>query len=102
MLTVLLNFTGPAWLTLEIVLLVRDRSRAQGGTTDDRGTRTLNFVLVILAILVANGLNVAIGAHSPLRLAGGWESATGRLVAWLGLALRIWSIVVLGRSFRMT
>jgi Isoprenylcysteine carboxyl methyltransferase (ICMT) family len=40
--------------------------------------------------------------------AGPWEfgstglSAIGLLVMWTGLAVRIWAIVVLGNSFRMT
>lgn len=100
--TTLLAVTGYGWLILELVLLLRDRTRDKGGTADDRGTRALNFGLIVTAIVASDVLAVVVDAHSPLRLPGAWEAVAGLVVAWLGLALRIWAIVVLGRSFRMT
>jgi protein-S-isoprenylcysteine O-methyltransferase Ste14 len=106
LLTVLLSVTGSGWLVFELVLLLRDRARHTGRTAQDRGTRRLNFGLVVAAIVAADVLAAAIGPHSPLRIPGahaeGWPILAGLVVAWLGLGLRIWSIVVLGRSFRTT
>src|ERR1017187_9860264 len=98
---ILLSVSGVAWLVLEVSLRVRDRSRGQGSTGQDRGTRALNSALVVVAVVVADVLSAVIGKHSPLWIPGagadGWP-----IVVWLGLALRIWAIVVLGRSFRTT
>jgi protein-S-isoprenylcysteine O-methyltransferase Ste14 len=106
LLTVLVSITGFGWLALELALLLRDRAADKGSTTDDRGTRALNFGLIVAAIVAANVLGAGTGAHSPLRLpdtqAGGWQTIPGLIIAWLGLALRVWAIVVLGRSFRTT
>lgn len=106
LLTVLLSVTGSGWLALELALLVRDRVRAKGSTAADRGTRALNFALVVAAIVTADVAAASVGAHSPMRLPGaqpgGWQAIAGLVVAWLGLGLRVWAIVVLGRSFRMT
>jgi protein-S-isoprenylcysteine O-methyltransferase Ste14 len=101
MANILLSVTGSVWLTLELVLLLRDRARARGGTTDDRGTRVLNFVLVLAAVVAADVTAAVAGPQSPLRMAG-WTVAAGLVIAWLGLVLRLWAIIVLGRSFRTT
>jgi protein-S-isoprenylcysteine O-methyltransferase Ste14 len=103
---IVLTVTGAVWLVLELALLARDRQRGTGGTGRDRGTRSLNFGLIVLAILAADALMRAIGSHSPLRIPGagadGWPIITGLVIAWAGLAIRVWAIVVLGRSFRTT
>jgi protein-S-isoprenylcysteine O-methyltransferase Ste14 len=104
--TKLLSVTGYVWLALEVVLLLRDRARSKGGTADDRGTRALNFGLIVVAVVAAETLATVAGRHSPLWLpgasTGGWQTVPGLVVAWFGLALRVWAIVVLGRSFRTT
>lgn len=106
LLTVLLSVTGTGWLVLELVLLIRDRARDKGSTAADRGTRGLVFGLVVVAIVAADVLPSVIGKHSPLWIPGaepgGWQVVPGLVVAWVGLAVRVWAIVVLGRSFRTT
>jgi protein-S-isoprenylcysteine O-methyltransferase Ste14 len=101
-----LSVTGALWLALELALLVRDRARGTGGTGRDRGTRALNFALIVVAVVVAEALAGAIGKHSPLLIPGagpdGWPIITGLVVIWLGLVIRVWSVLVLGRSFRTT
>jgi len=103
---ILLTLTGIAWLVLEISLRLRDDARGKGGTGRDRGTRALNFGLFVVAVVVADVLSFVIGKHSPLWIPGagndGWPIAVGLVVIWLGLAVRVWAIVVLGRSFRTT
>ena len=73
---VLLSVSGVAWLVLEVSLRMRDRSRSQGSTGQDRGTRALNFALVVVAVVVADVLSAVIGKHSPLWIPGagadGW------------------------------
>jgi protein-S-isoprenylcysteine O-methyltransferase Ste14 len=104
--TTLLSVTGSGWLVLELVLILRDRARDKGGTAHDRGTRALNFGLIMVAIVAAGVLPAAIGKHSPLWIpgaeSGGWQVVPGLVMAWLGLGVRVWAIVVLGRSFRTT
>lgn len=103
---ILLAVTGLAWLVLELGLVRRDRSRQAGGTQRDRGTRTLNFVLIIAAIVFADVVGAVIGKHSPLWLpgsgTGGWPVIAGLVVIWLGLAVRVWAVASLGRAFRTT
>jgi protein-S-isoprenylcysteine O-methyltransferase Ste14 len=103
---IVLTVTGAVWLAFELTLLVRDRARGTGGTGRDRGTRALNFALVVIAVEAANALTAVIGKHSPLRIPGagshGWPIVTGLAIIWLGLAIRVWAVVVLGRSFRTT
>jgi protein-S-isoprenylcysteine O-methyltransferase Ste14 len=103
---VLLTVTGIGWLVLEVNLRLRDSARGQGGTGRDRGTRALNFGLFVVAVALADVLSFAIGKHSPLWIPGagndGWPIVVGLVVIWLGLAVRVWAIVALGRSFRTT
>lgn len=103
---IVLSVTSAVWLALELTLLVRDRARGTGGTRRDRGTRALNFALIVVAVVVADALTSVIGKHSPLRIPGagshGWPIVTGLVIIWLGLVIRVWAVVVLGRSFRTT
>ncbi len=100
-----LAVTYLCWLIFEVALLVRDRVRNQGSTAGDRGTRLLNFLLIIAAIVVADVLRPLTGTHSPLRIPGGpggWTLIAGAIIVWIGLLVRIWAVVTLGRSFRTT
>jgi protein-S-isoprenylcysteine O-methyltransferase Ste14 len=97
--TVVFFVTAGGWEALEISLVVRDRARGKGTTDRDRGTRLVNFV-VIVGTLVAAGVLTAV---RPLRTpAPNGVMAAGVLVMWSGLGLRLWSISVLGQAFRTT
>jgi protein-S-isoprenylcysteine O-methyltransferase Ste14 len=90
-----------AWIVLEIVLSIRDVIRRKGRAADDRGTRlviTIGFAIAYAAAILAS---LALRNQAGWML-GGWHLVTGEIIAWAGLAIRIWSIVVLGRSFRLT
>jgi protein-S-isoprenylcysteine O-methyltransferase Ste14 len=106
MITILLTVTGLAWLALEFGLIARDRVRGRGGTAEDRGTRRLNFGLIVVALVIADVLARTTGTHSPLRIPGagpaGWPEIAGLVIVLLGLAVRVWAIVALGGSFRTT
>ena len=101
--TILFNVTTWGWALFELSLLLRDRVRRKGSTAADRGTRGLNIGLILATVVLADVLAVVIGKHSPLRIPGHDEVfVAGLLLMWLGLAIRVWAVVTLGRSFRTT
>ncbi len=95
--------TAWIWLAYEIGLMVRDRLRGKGSAARDARSRMRIMLLVGVSIFVAGEVGWLLPASSPLRLPGrlGWEIA-GVAVMWLGLALRVWAIAVLGKAFRTT
>ncbi|MGP7998952.1 MAG: methyltransferase family protein [Streptosporangiaceae bacterium] len=98
----LVGLTTLAWLALEVGMLIRDRVRGTGRMTQDRGTLVLNFLVIITAAVLA-GVAQGVLQHDPAWQFGSRPlTAAGLLLMWSGLALRIWAIRVLGRSFRMT
>jgi protein-S-isoprenylcysteine O-methyltransferase Ste14 len=90
-----------AWIVLELVLSIRDVIRRKGSAGADRGTRVVItvgfFVAYAAAIVVSQPLR-----NQPGWIMGSWHLVTGEIIAWLGLVIRVWSIIVLGRSFRLT
>lgn len=84
------------WLVLEVGLLVRDLARHQR-SGHDRGTRILVSVTLVGAIWVGLLLRTLVPAlNSPAPWA--WAVA-GVAVMVLGLTVRLWAVVTLGRSF---
>jgi protein-S-isoprenylcysteine O-methyltransferase Ste14 len=90
-----------AWAAFEISLLVRDRVRGTGSTAADRGTRSLFVLAWLVAFLGAALSSDRIKPGSSLHFGHG-HLLGGLVVMWAGIAVRVWSIVVLGRSFRTT
>jgi protein-S-isoprenylcysteine O-methyltransferase Ste14 len=81
------------WAGLELLLWLRHRS---GKTAPD-----LTFALVVAS--VAAGINLAFrAAHEPGTATGGGLAVTavGLTVLVLGVALRTWAILTLGRLFK--
>ncbi len=85
------------WFALEVGLLIRDLVRRKGRRGRDRGTR----------VIVSLSLGAAIVISALMR---GWVPAldtpatdafavAGLVVIWVGLAVRVWAVVTLGRSF---
>jgi protein-S-isoprenylcysteine O-methyltransferase Ste14 len=93
--------TIAVWLALEIGLLVRDWIRVKGSPARDKGTVWLNFLFIAVAVSVAGALSGSL-RHTAWYFGSTELSVVGLLLMWAGLAIRIWAIVVLGRSFRMT
>jgi protein-S-isoprenylcysteine O-methyltransferase Ste14 len=85
--------TLAAWVTIEASLLLRDVIRGNGSKARDKGTRSTLIIGWSAAFIGATW----IAPPSP-----GWHLTTGLLVMWAGLAIRIWSVLVLGASFRTT
>lgn len=94
-------FISALWIAFEISLVIRDRLQGKGRTDKDQGTRYINFIAITVAMIAAGMLD----GISKFWFPGGRTLA----VFWLGFAillsgalLRVWSIVVLGSSFRTT
>ena len=96
------QLTMAAWLLLEGGLLIRDRIRGKGSAARDRGTFWLNIVIITAAVVSAGLVTGAVKNAGLLEFGSAGLSAAGLLVMWAGLVVRIWAIVVLGNSFRMT
>ena len=96
------QLTMMAWLLLETGLLIRDRIRGKGSAARDQGTFWLNIVIITAAVVTAGLVTGAVKNAGPLEFGSTGLSAAGLLVMWAGLVVRIWAIVVLGNSFRMT
>jgi protein-S-isoprenylcysteine O-methyltransferase Ste14 len=86
-----------AWFAIELILLARDLVRRKGRLGQDRGTRAIVSLSLAgsiwIAILVPRWLP-ALDAPGPRAFA-----AVGLALIWVGLAVRIWAVVTLGRSF---
>jgi protein-S-isoprenylcysteine O-methyltransferase Ste14 len=89
------------WAAVEVTLLARDLARGKGSTSRDRGTRSLLVAGWLIAMIAATWMAGQFGAASGWRL-GRWHTAAGLMVMWIGLAIRIWSVIVLGSAFRTT
>lgn len=94
-----MQWTITAWLALEAGLIIRDRVRGKGSFARDRGTLFLNIVIITVALGAAGTLTAAL-KNSAWQF--GPTGLAGPIVMWAGLAVRVWAIVVLGRSFRTT
>jgi protein-S-isoprenylcysteine O-methyltransferase Ste14 len=95
--SLVVDLTLAAWALLELGVRVRESVQGKGGRHRDRGTR----------ILIALTLGVAIGTALAAPLGQSLTTltplpATGLVVMWLGLALRVWSIAALRGDFRTT
>jgi protein-S-isoprenylcysteine O-methyltransferase Ste14 len=97
----LVIFATVLWIAFEISLVIRDRLQGKGRTGKDQGTRYINFLAIIIA-LTSSGM---LSGFSKFWFPGGRTVAVfwlGFVILLSGAFLRIWSIVVLGSSFRTT
>ncbi len=89
------------WLAAETYLIRRDGARGKGKTEIDRTTRNYNTIATVVALAVAPSVSWVAVLRFDVR------GATvvfwlGTAIMLLGLFLRHWSIIVLGRYFRTT
>jgi len=97
----LLQGLSAVWIGSEIFLVVRDRIQHKGRTDKDRGSRYFILISTIGGIAVAAVVN----RNAAFFFADGrttWLSWAGMIIMLLGMSLRMWAIVTLGRSFRTT
>jgi protein-S-isoprenylcysteine O-methyltransferase Ste14 len=94
---VALQLTIAGWAVLELGLRVHERLQGRGGAARDRATRALIAVTLGIAVAVA-----AVTATQAAPQIAGPYRATGLIVMWLGLGIRVWAIATLGRAFRTT
>jgi protein-S-isoprenylcysteine O-methyltransferase Ste14 len=90
----LADLTLAAWALLEVGVRVREGVQGKGRRDRDRATR------VWIALALAAAIAAAVLARSGVRPAS--ARTAGIAMMWLGLAVRVWAIAALGRSFRTT
>ena len=85
------------WWALEVTLQVRDLVRGRRQRRRDRGSRLAVVAALgasfLLAVLIADRVPAA-ATPAPVGFA-----VAGLVLLWAGLAVRIWAVVTLGRSF---
>ncbi len=88
-----------AWSLLEWGLILRDwRAGVKASTPADRGSLRLTVTTVCVGAFLAFGAALWLPA---LRItASGWALLViGLTLVWLGMGLRLWAVLTLGRSF---
>lgn len=86
-----------AWFAIESAL--RTRMRGEG-----RESRDVTALLVMLSFPVSMAVGALVANSHPAPIAGAawWPVIAGLVLVWLGVALRVWSILTLGRFFKLT
>jgi protein-S-isoprenylcysteine O-methyltransferase Ste14 len=85
------------WAALEVGLAVRDLVRWRARHSSDRGTRGIVALSLGGSIFVGIMLRQWVPAlDTPVPAA---FAVAGLVVIWAGLAVRVWAVVTLGRSF---
>jgi protein-S-isoprenylcysteine O-methyltransferase Ste14 len=85
------------WFALEMGLLLRDLIRRRVRLGQDRGTRMIVALSLGGAIFVGILLRQWLPAlDTPVPAV---FAVAGLVVIWVGLALRLWAVLTLGRSF---
>jgi protein-S-isoprenylcysteine O-methyltransferase Ste14 len=85
------------WFAWEVGLLVRDLVQRKGRLGLDHGTRVIVSLTLTGSILIGIVLRSwvpALDTPAPNAFA-----VAGAVVIWVGLALRVWAVLTLGRSF---
>ncbi len=97
---VLLNASNAAWILSEMWIFIRDL-RAAKGVRADRGSFAI-IVIAIAASLTAAYWSIKVFpfARLPDGNIGAVRFASGIAAMWIGIALRVWSVVTLGAFFR--
>jgi protein-S-isoprenylcysteine O-methyltransferase Ste14 len=89
------------WIGSEVYLVVRDRIQDKGKTDRDRGSR----YLILISVIGGIAAGAIVNRNAAFFFADGgttWLSWAGIIIMLLGISLRAWAIVTLGRSFRTT
>jgi protein-S-isoprenylcysteine O-methyltransferase Ste14 len=89
-----------AWVAMEIWISLRARQK-RSGASHDRGSLAIMVCAYVLALTTAPYLA---GTEPWARIQPFHFQAflVGLVLMWAGMALRLWSVLVLGRFFRIT
>ncbi len=98
---VALTATIWVWVAAEAVLQIRQRRRSEATERTERLSLLLFPVLVGGGVALAGPIRHAVPALSYFPHALTVRTAV-LVVAWVGIAIRLWAIVALGRFFRGT
>lgn len=82
----------------ELRTRILERLQGRGGYAHDAGTQ----LMIVVALYAAVALAALAAADVPSLSIGGHTRLVGLILVLLGLALRIWAVLTLGRSFRTT
>lgn len=89
-----------AWCVVEFFIYRRDR-RAATGETRDRGSKQIIYAMVFAALTIAFAApHLWPWARIPLPALPVFWTAIAMI--WLGVALRLWAVITLGKHFRFT
>jgi protein-S-isoprenylcysteine O-methyltransferase Ste14 len=96
-----LTITIWVWVAAEAVLQIRQRQRSEATERTEWLSLLLFPVLIAGGVALAGPIRHAVPAlsYSPHALA---VRTAILVVAWIGIAIRLWAIVALGRFFRGT
>jgi len=93
---IILIVVSGIWVAGEIVLAFSTLARRSGRASADRGTLVLLWVTIIIALNAASFLTFTGRGWGPFPAAVAWVGL-GLIVA--GLALRVWAVATMGKSF---
>jgi protein-S-isoprenylcysteine O-methyltransferase Ste14 len=85
------------YLISELLLTITRRSRSKTGTKQDRST--LGMIWLVIAVSVTAGVFVALNFPAAALPYGQMFAIAGVMVFVVGLILRWWAIIILGRFF---
>lgn len=88
---------GLVYLISEVLLTVTRRSRSRTGTKQDRST--LGVIWIVIMVSIAAGIYVARHWPAATLLGGQMFAYAGVFLFVVGLLLRWWAIITLGRFF---
>jgi protein-S-isoprenylcysteine O-methyltransferase len=89
-----------AWFAMELWIAFRDRRSARGKRVD-RGTRWVIWAAIYFALFLGFGLRFGFPT-ADIPAPGLDLVLLGAGLVWLGMALRLWAVLTLGRFFRTT
>ena len=90
------------WFAGELFIGIKTRTRHSTGAVRDRGTLRLLWITMVLSITAGEWIGGAQGSNlpaTPLIFGLPWLKASSLVILALGLALRWWAILSLGKSF---
>ena len=88
---------GLIYLVSEILLTLTRRSRSKTGTKQDRST--LGIIWLVIGVSITAGVFVALNFPAAALAHGPMFASAGVVLFGVGLILRWWAIITLGRFF---